>query len=321
MSLLECKVHFVLNVNTILSKFTLLTEPIQLEYCDIYRLFVCYVYKMTIDIRRVKGIIIFTLFCSIWRGVLGQAKGQKAQEFKAGGMSKPKSGYSKGCLVRRIRFLRSRRSRPSQIRNGQESESRRKTYKRNSNAIWILQAFFLSSAGKDGRRRHSSSGSQKTRPSSLSQARRKSNKFSGRIVVKKCKDLNVAIGGSGSRTLRSSSASEKYRAQLAKAEKKTALADQKISEPNLFGDHTKAYEELRNQALLLSGRQNHSGLVVIVRDGVGSWLKQLTPRANIHKELKSDCALRTICTDTNHSAIVCQIASMVLAKAAEGAVL
>jgi hypothetical protein len=62
-------------------------------------------------------------------------------------------------------------------------------------------------------------------------------------------------------------------------------------------------------------------LVVIVRDGVGSWLKQLTPRANIHKELKSDCALRTICTDTNHSAIVCQIASMVLAKAAEGAVL
>jgi hypothetical protein len=83
---------------------------------------------------------------------------------------------------------------------------------------------------------------------------------------------------------------------------------------------TKAYEQLRNQALCRTKCRSYAGLITIVRDGLTSWLGQAHfSRGDEVRSIESTASPTvSLDIDTHHKAIVYQLASMVLARTTGG---
>ena len=190
----------------------------------------------------------------------------------------PQSSSRKSCrsLVRDLGFFRCPRPGSSQIRDGAQGAGGPSARQQQCNGLRLFSPFVLSGAGSARERRSGGPGAAKAGAAAQTQARCRGDDIPSGIEVGRSLAEAVGSGRPHSGALRPERSCPQRRTGARAPGKKTSLI---ILDRSADGA-VAAYEELRRHMLTGSPSGPHSGMIVLLREGVAGkshmWCQELS---------------------------------------------
>jgi hypothetical protein len=222
----------------------------------------------------------------------------------------PQFSSRKSCRspVYRLKLFRCPRPGPGQVRDGSQGSGGPTIRQRQRDGFRLFPSFILSGAGPARQRRSGSSGTAKARAEAQAQTRCRGNEVPSETDIGRSLTEAVGSGRTYSGAVRPQDSCTQRRTGAGATGKKTIV----ITHNRQTDGTVAAYEELRSHMQLGSPCSPHSGMIVLMREGIAAWIERCVACRQPAVQSAPPCESGSLLTDRLQIGIVHVLADIVL---------